>query len=237
VTVVIVFALCVLNIILWIVFFHRFSKIFSTDDIIENTRTELNRMIGDVNRNTERNITLIEDRIKELKKIIAEADKRMALYASEQKKHTLGTEYRTTIDKVSLDVSENEKKLRETPIQKAAGKYRKNAENPVGAAVSQETVYSITPRGFKQTTESEQAELFQPLVEEKSMTSATASETITSDAVPKVFMSENPIVSKKDFNVKVQELYEKGETIEKIASALSSSITEVQFAIDMNDQL
>ena len=52
----------------------KFNKLFSTDDIIENTRTELNRMILDVNRNAERNITLIEAKINDLKALIAKAD-------------------------------------------------------------------------------------------------------------------------------------------------------------------
>ena len=70
---------CILNIVLWIFFLSRYKSFFSTDEIIESTREELDRMIADVNRNAGRNIDIIEDRIKELKAVVAEADRHIAL--------------------------------------------------------------------------------------------------------------------------------------------------------------
>ena len=52
---------------------------------------------------------------------------------------------------------------------------------------------------------------------------------------PDVYPATNPVVMKKDFNAEVQERYDRGETVEEIAVALSRSVTEVQFALDMNE--
>lgn len=68
---------CVLNISLWITFFIKFRKLFSTEDIIASTREEMNNMISDINHNAGRNIELIEDRIRQLKMIAADADRRI----------------------------------------------------------------------------------------------------------------------------------------------------------------
>src|SRR5574344_3171092 len=78
--------ICILNVIMWIIFANKFKKLFSTDDIIAKTREELNHMIIDVNRNADRNITLIEEKIKELKSVTAEAERRLALERSEEEK-------------------------------------------------------------------------------------------------------------------------------------------------------
>jgi hypothetical protein len=209
VSVVIVSAVCLINLFLWFIFFHKFTKIFSTNDIIENTRSELNKMILDINRNTERDITLIEDRIKTLKDIIAEADKRIALAKSEAERKNVVAAYGKVIDSaVAGQIS---------PVAAAANRYRRNASS----------------EGHRNTDTGAQSELFGG-----GMNTTGQQETAPIEAPvpgPKVYMSDNPVVVKKDFNTEVGERYERGETIEEIATALSRSITEVQFALDMNN--
>ena len=141
--VVIVSLLCVINIFLWFVFFKKFTKLFSTDDIIENTRSELNKMILDVNRNAERDITIIEDRIRTLKDIIAEADKRVALAQTEIQKRSLENAYRQTIENVSGS----------TPVNRAAEEYRRNGSSTRDRAF-------FRPSRGKRTGSSSQAALF-----------------------------------------------------------------------------
>ncbi len=208
-SVVIVSAVCLINLFLWFIFFHKFTKIFSTNDIIENTRSELNKMILDINRNTERDITLIEDRIKTLKDIIAEADKRIALAKSEAEKKNIVSAYGKVIDSaVAGQVS---------PAAVAANRYRRNASS----------------EGHRNTDAGAQSELFGGGMNAAEQQETASIETPVSG--PKIFVSDNPVVIKKDFNTEVGERYERGESVEEIATALSRSITEVQFALDMNN--
>ena len=75
--------LIALNLILWIVFAARFKKIFTTEDIINETRNELNDMLKKINQNADNNIELIEDRISKLKQVSAKADRSLAILRKE----------------------------------------------------------------------------------------------------------------------------------------------------------
>jgi len=198
--------LCLLNITLWIIFGVKFKKIFTTDDIIENTRNELNHMIADVNRNADRNITLIEEKIKEIKAVTAEAERRIALEKKEYQKNE--------------QVEMLSKTILEQPKQKI----------PITAM-----------NGVKRyKTEQEQGELFsasdEKPAEEKRM--AVAETRIDSReipiVVPKVYLSDKPVVVPKDFNTQVKEKYDQGETIEEIAAELDRSTQEVKFALEFS---
>ena len=79
----VLFAIVAINIVLWGVFIVRFKRLFSADDVIEKTRAEMDNMIRDINNNTVRAIDIIDDRTKQLKRLIEEADRRIALARSE----------------------------------------------------------------------------------------------------------------------------------------------------------
>ncbi|MBQ3966984.1 MAG: hypothetical protein II684_09165 [Treponema sp.] len=70
--------LIVINIVMWLVLLARFNtwfgKRFSTDSLIAQVREQINQLIMDMNRNTSRNVDLVEERIKSLKEMIAKAD-------------------------------------------------------------------------------------------------------------------------------------------------------------------
>lgn len=74
--------ICIFNIVLWCVFLSKFKKLFSTNDI----RNELNRMIADINKNTAQDLTLIENKISDLKSILDIADKKISTLRAEETK-------------------------------------------------------------------------------------------------------------------------------------------------------
>ncbi|MBQ5399994.1 MAG: hypothetical protein IIU15_02015 [Treponema sp.] len=80
---VLVILICVFNLVMWLLAIVRFRKMFSTDDIVQKTRDELDKMMMDINRNAERNVDLIEDRIKKLKEISAETDRHIEILRGE----------------------------------------------------------------------------------------------------------------------------------------------------------
>lgn len=77
------FLLIIFNILMWIVFLRRFRTFFSTDKIISDTREDVNKIIKDINFNTSRNIELIDDRIRQLKSVTAEAERRLGTLKKE----------------------------------------------------------------------------------------------------------------------------------------------------------
>lgn len=86
-------------------------------------RDEMNHMIADVNRNTERDISLINDRIQELKAVIADADRHVAAAKSEAASRSRSVEFQEKItEAVQMQTGPS------TPAQRAASQYRRTAE-------------------------------------------------------------------------------------------------------------
>ncbi|MBO6176470.1 MAG: hypothetical protein J6O39_02895 [Treponema sp.] len=71
------FILICINVILWFVFLARFRKIFSTDEIIARTQNHLNAMLKDINVNASRNLELLEDKIRQVKSVAAETERKI----------------------------------------------------------------------------------------------------------------------------------------------------------------
>jgi hypothetical protein len=220
----------ILNIILWIIFLAKFKKLFSTDDVIQKARSEMNSMIMDINRNAERNITLIDDRIKQLKLVTAEADRRIALAQSEEVKQASAQALRNTIGKSGP--------VKNTPARRAAESYKKNAVSS-SRSISPDEAVQITGSGAAA------AEIQNTLFSESAASAIAPSRVIVdgSDGTsfaevpviePKVYFSEKPLVPKKDFNEQVMQMYDTGLSVEVIAKELGHSTTEVQFVLDMN---
>ena len=76
-------SLCILNVILWVVLLSRFSRLFSTDDVVKNTNDEMSKIMTEVDNITNRNLDLIDDKIKELKEIERDAEQKIAIAKAE----------------------------------------------------------------------------------------------------------------------------------------------------------
>lgn len=71
--------LILINLVLWLVFFAKFKSLFSTKDLINDTREQLNRLIAEVQRNTSDNIDLIDDKIEQLNQVLNLADRKLSV--------------------------------------------------------------------------------------------------------------------------------------------------------------
>ena len=220
----VLFAIVAINIALWIVFTVRFKRLFSADDVIEKARTEMDRMIRDINNNTVRAIDIIDDRTKRLKRLIEEADKRIALAQSEEAKKKSLSALRDMLDKKTVPEAS----------RRAANTYKKNTPRSRPAP---DASYAVTGEGdvFAETQHS----LFDDKREE---VHTKAEMNVMGDGTsyakvpvikPDVYFSETPVVPKKNFTKQVLEMSEMGLTIEQIAKQLSCSKTEVQMILDM----
>ncbi|ERF60041.1 hypothetical protein HMPREF0860_1390 [Treponema socranskii subsp. socranskii VPI DR56BR1116 = ATCC 35536] len=220
----VLFAIVAINIVLWGVFIVRFKRLFSADDVIEKTRAEMDNMIRDINNNTVRAIDIIDDRTKQLKRLIEEADRRIALARSEEAKKLTASALRDTLEKKSVsEVS-----------RRAANTYKKNVPR---SRPSPDASYAVT--GEAEALAEMQHSLFD---DTRTSVRTKAEMNVTDDGAsyakvpvikPDVYFSETPIVPKKNFTKQVLEMAEMGLTIEQIAKQLSCSKTEVQMILDM----
>ena len=198
------------NVIMWIIFANKFNKIFSTDEIISKTREELNSMLSDINRNADRNITLIEDRIRQLKAITSEADRNLSILRAELDKTEKTQIMKDKMSAVSYSVDES----RTT--------YKIPERNRVlNASTSLDKYIKEKNKG-----ESNKKQIHNDV--------HNAAEVKEEKEFPKIIASANPIIPKKDFNTQVKELAAQGKTIEEIASELDRSTQEVKFTLEIS---
>ncbi|EPF27079.1 hypothetical protein HMPREF1221_00662 [Treponema socranskii subsp. paredis ATCC 35535] len=220
----VLFAIVAINVALWIVFIVRFKRLFSVDDVIEKARAEMDNILRDINNNTVRAIDIIEDRKKQLDRLIEEADRRIALAQSEEVKKKSLSALRDTLEKKTVpEVS-----------RRAANTYKKNVPR---SRPSPDASYAVTGEGEALS------EMQHSLFDDKQKEVSTKAEmNVMGDGSsyakvpvikPDVYFSETPVVPKKNFAKQVLEMSEMGLTIEQIAKQLSCSKTEVQMILDM----
>ncbi|MBR1639732.1 MAG: hypothetical protein IJ688_10145 [Treponema sp.] len=219
--------LSVINIILLLYIIIRFKKLFSTDGIIEKTKSQMNKVIADINNNADRDIKLVNETSRRIKALMNDADKKMDQFrqASELLKNT---------------------------IAEADSAVRKNGRKTI--YVQNERLAAITPVGnpnaYVNPSAAYAANTQQSLFEEENTVQPSIADSadeinVREDGaaykqvplfVTKVY-EDKPLgedsKNSKSINKKVEKLYEQGYKIEEIAAQLSCSISEVQFIIDL----
>jgi hypothetical protein len=73
--------------ILFILLKRRIDRRIAPSDMVREVRNELNSIMVELNRITNQNIGLIEDKINQLKEFLTKADKRLSLLKREEEKH------------------------------------------------------------------------------------------------------------------------------------------------------
>lgn len=76
-------ALTMVNLLLWLVFLVRFKRLFSADDIMTKFRDGMENLLKDAERDTALNINVIDEKIRESKAIVAEAERKLAILRHE----------------------------------------------------------------------------------------------------------------------------------------------------------
>jgi hypothetical protein len=81
------------TLVVWTLFFLYFRNYLrrrtGSRRILEEFQEEVEKLIAEINAATDRDLTLIEDRIGSLKNILADADKRISVYKKESEKRTM----------------------------------------------------------------------------------------------------------------------------------------------------
>lgn len=231
---------CILNIVLWIYFLSKYRKFFSTDEILESTREELDKMIADVNRNAGRNIDIIDDRIKRLKAAVAEADRHIAFAQSELDKQKNLAAFHQKIG--SSEKAQDSGNLR----KRVSDKYKRNTSRQPSTQSHQNDSYNLTAQGenYVKNESYGQAGLFDHIQNEGEIVSDSGTifsverEDLSVTKVPvigpNVAYADNPVEPKKSFREMVHDLNLVGHSVEEIAMELGRSTTEVQMVLDMD---
>ncbi|MBR1721017.1 MAG: hypothetical protein IJ727_00805 [Treponema sp.] len=233
---------CVLNISLWCVFLMKFKKLFTTQNIIAKTREDMEMMVDDINRNAGRNIDIIEDRIKQLKIVIAEADRHLEIVNRELESQKA----RLPLQKKNeRDFAANHPPVSASYMHNRGAVQRYTENQNISQALQSRNRYELTDEGNRQIgktagheTRYTQRDLFEQNEIENSVgTTFTVENDGTSYArVPiinnNVEYSDEPVHT--DFSQLVHNLYMAGHSVEEIARETNRSTTEVQLVLSMD---
>ena len=239
-------ALTLVNLLLWLVFLVRFKKLFSADDIMTKFRDGMENILKDAERGTALSINVIDEKIREAKAIVAEAERKLALLRHELQSFESGAAFQAQLNlqSAAAAIQGQEKPA----AKKGRGKTALSAAKTALAAASKtpskasaKSAASKAAAAYKQNElpGEDEAYALTGLFKENAQKSLFDAPQITvnqnGDAygrIPVVSMSDNPIKPKKSFARRVRELADLGKTVEEIADATGHSTTEVQLVLD-----
>ena len=225
-------SLIIINLILWIVFAVKFKTFFSTEEVLDETRTELNEMLSSINKNAERNIELIDSKIKELKFVTAESDRRLKILKKELYNYEVNNEYKQNSNSFVAPKENSKSKTNKTKsesnsgIQNSLFNEEELKDNELKADEIK-TADEIRETEINKRTQNE----IDFMTQMQQADNALAKAQMTGNPIPEFFKADKPISIKKDFKTEVIEMYKMGLSPQEIAERTSRSIQEVNLAI------
>jgi hypothetical protein len=242
-SIVIVIIICCLNILLWLFFFIQFKKKYSPKNVLAKIKQEVDKLLVEINRETDRDISLLEARIRGLKTLMDEADRRIALAEQEEKKR--GKEQQVLQQLQSLSA---ERQGAQSPLSRAATGYRQqhqkepelfNGETDLFNSMLDNTAAEVklskNVRIVRQQNEILPSEPVPGSTSAKSVSheSATVPEYRGSSDLPQVEMASEVVSPGKSLRSRILELSSGGFSVDIIADKLHVSVTEVQLIVDL----
>ena len=104
-------------VILYLILKRKINKSINPRALIDEIRVEVDRIILQLNNTTERNISLIEDKIKELSDLMEKADKKIVLLKRESEKYSISKDYSNILKNSKKKVLTSIESEQETDIK------------------------------------------------------------------------------------------------------------------------
>lgn len=226
--------ICIFNIVMWIVFLRNFKKLFTTEDVIESTKAQVNNILKNFDRDTERNLSLIDNACARLKALNAEAEKKIKLM-NEMESRSLGvSELKTKVNSALGHSSSSSRK--------AVDAYTKEKSHTTRKSLKEDDSVMLTLSG-ENAVQDDQKTLFDEEPKHQKL-DITVLEDGTSYkeipvVTPQVFVPETPVQNfkKNEIRENIVKLFDQGYDMEIIAKELGCSSTEVQLALSIEGRI
>jgi predicted DNA-binding protein YlxM (UPF0122 family) len=195
--------------LLFCLFFFFYVKWYlkrrtSTSELLAEYRSEVYRLIAEIDSATDRDSQLVEDRIKKLKAILEETDKRIAVYTREFDRSRTSEALYTSLGKG----------------------IRAALKTPVETAVAQPAVHQPAP-----PASIPQSVVVRQNSAQQSVT--PLSPPAPASAPPELFPAQQKASSKRQIRAQIETLDGEGLSPGEIASRLSISLAEVDLALNL----
>lgn len=211
VTIFIVIFLC--NCAAMVIFYRVLRSRFSSNRVLKDVRIEVDKLIIDLGRETDRDVAILESRIKNLRELIDEADRRILVSNREgvkrEREQAIINDALGASSPVSVDITERDASA--VPNVKPSVPTAKPSVPPPSAP-SPTIETPSTPR----------------------KPSASDAPPVTIYTRPMIRRNENPIEPFIPVRERALDMARKGFTASMIASTLSLPLGEVELILDMN---
>jgi len=215
--------------VLFCLFFFFYVKWYikkrtAVTELLAEYRSEVYKLIAEIDAATDRDSQLVEARIKKLKDILEETDKRITVYGKELDRSRTGEALYTSLGRgirAALNTADN------TPISLAPTGAPPPAAPPLSTAPASSVVQP--PSAAKLTVVKRQNEVEAQLPLELAQGASSAQKAPPAQerqAAPKT-------PSKKQIRSQIESLLEQGNTAAEIASLLDISLSEVDLAVNL----
>ncbi|UTC67144.1 MULTISPECIES: hypothetical protein [unclassified Treponema] len=200
--------LLILNIFLILFFYFKLKNQFSDKVLIDNIKNETQKLVAQIAFQTDRSVTIMEDKIREVNNIISELDKRILIAGKEEEK-------RSAADRVYQSLAESAKTF--SGIERSV---ITKHERPV---IENEDVKLKVNKSSKEVNEEEKKDT---AVEEEPIKIYTK----------QILAPKSGIVPDRTAAMKEQiiEMAKKGLSIELIAEKIPLPTGEIELIISMN---
>ncbi len=206
----------VINVILWLIFFIKYKKTFSPENILHSISDEVDKLLIEIDKSADRDLTLIEERTNNLRAMIEEADKRIQLAITEEHKAELSHKGTRKINAAT---------------RTAANAYQKAKTGPAQNTNADEFTYRPEEHLNTQNSEDLLKVPVQSVPEVNNVRQNTMN--VQSELPFEVTVSDDFVKTEKTFQQKVIEMWRQGLDTSFIAEKLSVSYAEVQMIVDI----
>ena len=152
--------------LIYVLLRDRVKRATSSDAQITEIRDEVSRLLVELNRTTDRNIGLIEDRIASLNELLSAADKKIGLLRRESEKHDVGTKVYNRLAEggappLSVELSERPENGTGSPRRAAL---RQEREGMLGQRHERDGVAAGVAAGMPPVVSAESPDLHQRVI-------------------------------------------------------------------------
>lgn len=207
--IIILIIMCIINIILWIVLFAHFRKIFAPNNLLKDVRREVEKLLIEIDRTADKDISVIEKRSKDLRELIDRADSQIILANNSQKEKLREKKIFNEINKMYS--------LEDTPDNRYGSK--NDEDNAVKVDIDFDSYKIPMELQNKKNAETGQTEILeefnQPVIQRPS------------------FNENNHSTEVQPVKQRVLELYNAGYSSDLISQSLDISVREIELIISM----
>lgn len=229
--------LIAVNTILWAVMFLRLKRKLSPEGVVKEVRAELDKILLQINSDSDRNIRLIQNQIEQVKKVSLEAqqlceraEERIAMLYGELDKASSVKSVENQLYQLDAEGAKPDKAPEADPVPVPSAE-ASVAKAGAAAAIPHEDTLNKS-RSPLDSYMKEQLRF----VPESARPSEPVSATLDPPRkieIPEFIKAEKPIEIKKTFRQQVREMLALGYSVEEIAHKTGRSTQEVKIIIEI----